>query len=69
MLQTGLPLFGLVQNFNFSLNGPTEYPNILIEGMFMSSLKEEELLADPDFRQRVAEKIVAGLEDYLRTAK
>jgi len=69
MLETGLPLFGLVGNFNFSLNAPTEYPNVLIEGMFMSSLAEEEKLADPSFRHKVAEKIVAGLEDYLRAAR
>lgn len=68
MLETGLPMFGLVGNFNFSLNGPTEFPNALIEGMFMSSLIEEEKLADPTFRQLVAEKIVAGLEDYLKSA-
>lgn len=68
LLETGLPLFGLVQNFNFSLNGPTEYPNVLIEGMFMSSLQEEEKLADPDFRQLVAEKVVLAIEDYLKSA-
>lgn len=69
LVGTGLPLFGLVGNFNFSLNGPTLYPNCLVEGMFMSSLKEEEMLADPDFRQRVAAAIVNGLEDYLSTVK
>lgn len=69
LLETGLPLFGLVGNFNFSLNGPIEYPNVLVEGMFMSSLQEEEKLADPAFRQLVAEKIVAALEDYLRSAR
>lgn len=69
LLETGLPLFGLVENFNFSLNGPTDYPNVLVEGMFMSSLAEEEKLADPQFRQLVAEKIVAGVEDYLKNAK
>ena len=69
LLETGLPLFGIVQNFNFSLNGPTEFPEVLVEGMFMSSLREEELLADPEFRRKVAEKIVAGLEDYLRGVK
>ncbi len=66
MLQTGLPLFGLVGNFNFSLNGPTEFPNVLVEGMFMSNPEEEAKLADPDFRQKVAEKILAGLKDYLK---
>lgn len=66
MLETGLPLFGLVGNFNFSLNGPTEFPNVLVEGMFMSNPNEEALLADPKFRQKVAEKIFAGLKDYLK---
>lgn len=65
MLETGLPLFGIVQNFNFSLNGPTEFPEVLVEGMFMSSLEEEEKLADPAFRELVARKILAAIEDYL----
>lgn len=69
LLETGLPLFGIVQNFNFSLNGPTECPNVLVEGMFMSSLEEEERLADPEFRRLVADKIVAAIEDYLKSAK
>lgn len=69
LLETGLPLFGIVQNFNFSLNGPTEFPEVLVEGMFMSSLEEEERLADPEFRRLVAQKIVAGIEDYLKSAR
>ncbi len=68
LVETGLNLFGLVQNFNFSLNAPTLYPECLVEGMFMSNLADEERLADPDFRQLVAEKIVAGIKDYLRQA-
>ena len=68
ILETGLPMFGLVGNFNFSLNGPTLYPNCLVEGMFMSSLQEEEKLADPKFRQLFAEKIAQGIEDYLSKA-
>lgn len=69
LVQTGLDLFGVVGNFNFSLNAPTFCPNVLVEGMFMSSPEDEERLADPAFRQRVAEKIVQGLEDYLRQCK
>ena len=69
LLETGLPLFGIVQNFNFSLNGPTEFPEVLVEGMFMSSLEEEEKLADPAFRRLVAQKIVTGIEDYLKAAR
>lgn len=66
MLELDVNFFGLVQNFNFSLNGPTDYPNMLVEGLFMSSLEEEALLGDPDFRTRMARQIFLGLEDYIK---
>lgn len=69
MLDLSVHLFGLVGNFNFSLNGPTDYPNMLVEGLFMSSPEEEALLADPDFRTRMARQIYLGLEDYLKMVK
>lgn len=69
LLETGLNLYGLTGNFNFSLNGPTDYPNALVEAMFMNSLEEEELLATPEFRQKLAEKIYQGISDYLAAAK
>ncbi len=69
MLSLGLKNFGLTGNFNFSLNGPTEYPNALVEVLFMSSLPEEELLADPAYRKKLAAKIVEGLENYLDEVK
>lgn len=69
LLELGVKNFGLTGNFNFSLNAPTEYPNVLLEILFMSSLPEEELLADDIFRQQVAEKAVLGLEDYLQKVK
>ena len=69
MLELNLRNFGLTGNFNFSLNAPTEYPNLLLEALFMSSLPEEELLADPDYRQRIAEQAVKGIEDYLKLVK
>lgn len=65
MLAMGLKDFGLTGNFNFSLNGPTDYPNALVEVLFMSSLPEEELLADPDYRTELARHIVEGLCNYL----
>lgn len=67
-LELGHENFGLVGNFNFSLNQPTEYPNALVEVLFMSSLPEEELLADPEHRTRIAAKIVEGIEQYLKKA-
>ena len=66
MLELNVPSFGLTGNFNFSLNMPTEYPNALVECLFMSSLPDEELLADPATHKKIAEKIVAGIEDYLQ---
>ena len=65
MLELNVPNYGLTGNFNFSLNAPTEYPNALVECLFMSSLPDEEMLADPATHKRIAEKVVAGLEDYL----
>ena len=65
LLSLGYENYGLTGNFNFSLNMPTEYPNALVECLFMSSLPDEELLADPATHKRIAEKVVAGLEDYL----
>lgn len=69
LLSLGVANFGLTGNFNFSLNGPTEYPNALCEVLFMSSLPEEELLADREYRAGIADKIVAGLQDYLEQVK
>ena len=69
LLELDVTFYGLVGNFNFSLNGPTDYPNMLVEGLFMSSLEEENLLADPEFRTRMARQIMLGLEDYMREAR
>ena len=69
MLELGLTDFGLTGNFNFSLNAPTEYPNALVEVLFMSSLPEEELLADPAYRRKLAVQIVRGIENYLAEVK
>lgn len=60
-----VPNMGLVGNFNFALGTPTEYPAMLVEGLFVSSMPDEEKLLDPDFRQQLAVKVLTGLEDYL----
>lgn len=60
---------GLTGNFNFSLNMPTEYPNALLEVLFMSSLPDEEMLCNPTHCKKIATAIVAGLEDYLQQVK
>ena len=68
MLETGLAQFGVIGSFNFSLNGPTQLPNVLVETAFLSHPEDEMLLLDDAFRATVAAKITAGLEDYVRMA-
>lgn len=58
--------FGNVGSFNFSLNGPTDFPNCLVEIAFLSNKKDEKKILDPGFRKQVAQRIVAGIEDFLK---
>lgn len=66
MLQLDLDEFGNVGGFNFSLNGPTDYPNCLVEVAFLSNKEDEKKILDPKFHKLVAQKIVAGIEDFLK---
>ena len=68
MLQLGLKEYGNVGSFNFMLNSPTEYPNALVETLFLSNPEEEALILDPNFQQQIADKIVAGIKDFLLAA-
>lgn len=61
----GVKDYGLTGNFNFSLCAPTEYPAALVECLFMSSLPDEEKIADKKWHHRIAEKIASGLEEYI----
>lgn len=61
--------FGLIGNFNFSMNAPTNYPSVLVETLFMSSLEDESKIANTDFRKELIKKVVKGLEDYLSIVK
>lgn len=65
MLDLGLNEYGNVGSFNFSLSGPTEYPNCLVEVAFLSNADDEKKILDPKFRKAVAEKIGKGVEDWL----
>lgn len=69
MMELGLGDYGTNGSFNFMLNSPTEYPNALVEALFLSNLAEEELVLDPDFRERMAGKIVEGIKDFLAAVK
>lgn len=66
MLQLGLDNYGNVGAFNFSLSGPTEYPNCLVEVAFLSNTEDEHRILDPRFHKAVAKKIYKGICDWLR---
>jgi N-acetylmuramoyl-L-alanine amidase len=69
LLETGLPEFGVVGSFNYTVTRTSQMPAILVEQAFMTHAEDEEKLADPDFRQLMAEKICEGVIDYLSALK
>ena len=68
LLELNVQNAGNIGSFDFALNSPTEYPNVLIEGLFLSNLEDEAKLADKKFKKRFVKKIVKGIEDFLRNA-
>lgn len=69
LLQLNLKEFGNIGSFNFGLNGPTEYPNCLVEVAFLSNPEDEKKIRDPKFRKSVANKIYLGINDWLKQLK
>ncbi len=68
MLELGLKDQGNNGSFNFMLNSPTEYPNALVETLFLSSPEEEAKILDEGFQQQIADKIVQGIKDFLESS-
>lgn len=69
MLSLGLKEYGNVGNFNFSLSGPTDFPNALVEVAFLSNPADEKKILNPNFRKAVAQKIFLGITDWLKQLK
>jgi N-acetylmuramoyl-L-alanine amidase len=69
LLELDINNFGNVGSFNFALNSPTEYPNVLVETLFISSPEDEAKLLDNDFKNQMVDKIIKGLEDFLDEQK
>lgn len=69
MVQLGLTEFGNVGSFNFSLSGPTDYPNCLVEVAFLSNKEDEKLILDPEFHKAVACQITEGIKKWLKTCQ
>jgi N-acetylmuramoyl-L-alanine amidase len=66
MQELKLKEWGNVGAFNFSLSGPTEYPNCLVEVAFLSNRQDEKKILDPRFHKQVAQKIYLGISDWLK---
>ncbi|MBK7477428.1 MAG: N-acetylmuramoyl-L-alanine amidase [Haliscomenobacter sp.] len=65
LLKLGLAEFGVVGSFNYHVTRMSSRPAILVEMAFLSHAEDEEKLASPAFRQRMAEQIFAGIKAYL----
>lgn len=65
----GVRLFGMVGNFNFSLNAPVEYPNVLVETLFLSDPDDERRLNNPKFRKKIMKRVADGLDEYLKECR
>ncbi len=66
MLDLDLNNFGNIGSFNFSLSGPTEYPNCLVEVAFLSNADDEQKIVNKKFQKQVARKIYKGLKEWLK---
>ena len=69
MLELDLKEYGNTGSFNFMLNSPIEYPNALVETLFISNPEDEMKILDENFQQQIADKIVLGIKDFLNSCK
>jgi N-acetylmuramoyl-L-alanine amidase len=69
MLEMGMNDFGNVGSFNFTLSGPTDYPNCLLEVAFLSNKEDEALILDPEFHKAVATQVLCGIQEWLKACE
>jgi N-acetylmuramoyl-L-alanine amidase len=69
MLGLGLKEYGNVGQFNFALNGPTDYPNALVELAFLSNPQDEKKVINQKFQKAAAQKIYQGIVDWLKSLR
>lgn len=55
-----------IERAGFAVLKAPDIPSILVESAFVSNPTEEDLLRTPEFRQKVAEQIFAGLQSYAK---
>lgn len=64
MLELDLKEMGNNGSFNFMLNSPIEYPNALVETLFINNPEDEMKMMDEGFQQQIADKIVLGIKIF-----
>ena len=69
LLDLGLEEYGNIGRFNFTLNAPSDYPNVLVEGLFLSHPADEALILDDDYRKKMARQIGKGVRDWLKKVR
>jgi len=69
LLELPLQEFGCVGSFNYRVTRMSSRPAILVEMAFLSHAGDEEKLFLPEFRQQLAEKILAGINSYLESLR
>ncbi len=69
MLDIGMSEYANVGNFNFLLNAPTDFPNVLLEIAFLSNRADEQKIIDPNFNTQVARQIYLAIADFLKEAE
>ncbi len=57
--------FGIVGSFNYMMCRMTQRPSMLVESAFMSHAEDENKLADPEFRTKIAEKVAETVNEYI----
>jgi N-acetylmuramoyl-L-alanine amidase len=65
MLELKIADFGNIGHFNFTLNAPTDFPNMLLEVLFLSNPEDEKKIISPAFHKQLAQKVYLGLNDWL----
>lgn len=65
LLELGLDEFGVVGSFNYTVTRTSSRPAILVEQAFLSHAGDEENLASPEFRRRLAQKVFDGIVEYV----
>lgn len=69
MLAIKMNEYGNIGNFNFALNGPTDFPNCLLEIGFLSNVDDEKRIVTKTFQTQVAKQVYLGITDWINNVK